>query len=30
LEETISWFINNNNWVKHTKKNYKGERLGLK
>ncbi len=30
LEETISWFINNNNWLKHTKKNYKGERLGLK
>ena len=30
LEETISWFINNKNWLKHTKKNYKGERLGLK
>ena len=30
LEETISWFIKNNNWLKHTKKNYKGERLGLK
>ena len=30
LEETISWFISNNNWLKHTKKSYKGERLGLK
>ena len=28
LGETISWFINNNNWLKYTKKNYKGERLG--
>ena len=30
LEETINWFINNKNWLKHTNKNYKGERLGTK
>lgn len=30
LEETINWFINNDNWLKHTSKNYKGERLGAK
>ena len=30
LEETINWFINNKYWLKHTNKNYKGERLGIK
>ena len=30
LEETINWFLNNDNWLKHTSKNYKGERLGAK
>ena len=30
LIETINWFMNNDSWLSHTKKKYKGERLGLK
>ncbi len=28
LEQTIEWYMKNTNWIKYTKKKYRGERLG--
>ena len=30
LKKTIYWYLNNKDWYKHSKKFYKGQRLGLK